>query len=937
MSELTEIKLDDVEIDCNMALDDDINSMDLDITNGVFFSQCEDKPGNGMINNPFFMGIFETPLKVFDKKTLYSNYKKCYVLCTRDNIVMTDDDKTHLLKFYDKTIPSGDLAYFSKFYTLVESSVKLLKTNEHYYKTVIINTDHNILQQFNSKNYVFNNFDELVIILPELTEKIVAIYSEIYKPMSFNNSVFDKILIDSYYNNNGFCPDYNRIRTELISLPESNFWTYQHNCNFNITSSFKARKFNYDGEHINDVVIVRSKNTLDSRDFQVKEFIQRFESTANNDSDDDDLEMNNYGMKLEKAPKLQPQSSIPFLRNYTYVDMSLALKTNNRTYYAKNNDLELSPGTLTIEYINNIFSNLNVYTHERQLYDLFNTLLISKEYCHLVINNSVVLDKMKIIINKYYDLYRYLFGYAWTCMYMEECIFKTLSTKNMRHIFDINTASKLPIFPVISSDLHSNPYLVLPINSSDLDSETNCMSLPMNVDSFEDEFGVCDLQTFQKRFNLFSFGDSNTNILNGLNWNNIAISGSVIPACLHKKSQLVKLVSIDGISNISEDEVWQTYFNHYYNDSDIDLMVNLPTMYEFLDKINDIIQCINVNLDNPKIQILTKKSFSILISHDFIKQHLSEIQKLVNYEITFEEILQNPSTMALKDYFYKIYIDEKLKLTEIQKMRYDDSSELYQQYMTPTSIDDMNIYIISEIYNKKKYINDCEIVLKNEKNGIAIKINESVRIKLTSSKLLHDIECFRTQTEDFFGTVARFHLPCVRAFYTGNNVYMLPSCFTAMSTGINIDYKYFAGIRDPIDILNKYKARGFGTILNSEEKNHMTLYNTEIKSGKWFDVYKSFDKNKYLGFQSINSLVYKPLVYLQNILPEAVYCTLPEIKTFNSNSDVINYMKKHKNYDDTKMMIDTMKLRTYSKDGSINKMKKWILEARYDNNVSNTV
>ena len=46
---------------------------------------------------------------------------------------------------------------------------------------------------------------------------------------------------------------------------------------------------------------------------------------------------------------------------------------------------------------------------------------------------------------------------------------------------------------------------------------------------------------------------------------------------------------------------------------------------------------------------------------------------------------------------------------------------------------------------------------------------------------------------------------------------MTPSCISAHLTYMNIDYKYFAGSKDPIEIINKYRMRGFGTWLNKNE------------------------------------------------------------------------------------------------------------------------
>ena len=55
-----------------------------------------------------------------------------------------------------------------------------------------------------------------------------------------------------------------------------------------------------------------------------------------------------------------------------------------------------------------------------------------------------------------------------------------------------------------------------------------------------------------------------------------------------------------------------------------------------------------------------------------------------------------------------------------------------------------------------------------------------------------EFEMFRFKGDDFYRIVARFHLPCVRSYYDGHDVHILPSALTAMFTNVNIDYKYFS-------------------------------------------------------------------------------------------------------------------------------------------------
>jgi hypothetical protein len=63
-----------------------------------------------------------------------------------------------------------------------------------------------------------------------------------------------------------------------------------------------------------------------------------------------------------------------------------------------------------------------------------------------------------------------------------------------------------------------------------------------------------------------------------------------------------------------------------------------------------------------------------------------------------------------------------------------------------------------------------------------------------------------------------FHVPCVRAYYTKQNnignVFMVPSCITAMMSGINIDMRIFHSLTSPYEIIAKYNSRGFRIMLN---------------------------------------------------------------------------------------------------------------------------
>jgi hypothetical protein len=229
------------------------------------------------------------------------------------------------------------------------------------------------------------------------------------------------------------------------------------------------------------------------------------------------------------------------------------------------------------------------------------------------------------------------------------------------------------------------------------------------------------------------------------------------------------------------------------------------------------------------------------------------------------------------------------------------------------------------------YINDYrdkDNKVPDEKNFMVLKMSENVKFKIRSTKMRHSIEAFRAKSRDFFALVARFHLPCVRAYYVGTNVYMLPSCITALMTGINMDYKYFAGIRDPIDILNKYRMRGFGTILNDNEKHHMLYYNGHVD--KFGGMFKADVKlpDAFFGSKKLDADIFKPKVFIDK-LPKDIYQPKPH-NYIMTQQDVVNYYKAKTGYDPLESGINMFRFRTINKEGYVEPLKKWVMNAFYE-------
>jgi hypothetical protein len=192
-------------------------------------------------------------------------------------------------------------------------------------------------------------------------------------------------------------------------------------------------------------------------------------------------------------------------------------------------------------------------------------------------------------------------------------------------------------------------------------------------------------------------------------------------------------------------------------------------------------------------------------------------------------------------------------------------------------------------------------------NHCVIKIAESVRYKITSTRINKTFEIFKIRDKDFFNTVANFHFPCVRAYYQGTNVYMLPSCVTAMQIGLNIEYKYFAGIRNPLEIINKYIQRGFGVVLNKYE---MKL---------WIDNYK-------IPENADGDLSIVGIKTLRNHIYNLDQTKIKDTKTFLNNDDIKIYYKKYSK----NSCVDFTKMTTINKSGDINKFNHGFVQLCYD-------
>tara|TARA_B110000208_G_C11784580_1_gene435136 strand:+ start:630 stop:3086 length:2457 start_codon:yes stop_codon:yes gene_type:complete len=813
------------------------------------------------INNPF-RSIYNKQIEINDEKyklhdtSIISKLKKKYnrILILYSNI------NINILEY--KTFTKEDYDSFCKNLKLIEGHFNMLYNNFHRFNLLIVDK---IYLEIIETSTELNN-EELIISFFGIKEDYLKLYLEQYIPKNTLDKYLNLKEINDFVDHDYKSISYN-LNNMLYNLEESNYWSMLKNCNLNITIPFYERKFDKEINKITNEKVLKLMKQLEN-------------------SDDDYL----LFMK----------------RNSLYTDISSSIM--NKGYYTYmisdkyNNDYEK---------IYNIIINIK---NNKELYLIVMNLLVSKEYCHLIINNYQVMkylshvnEKNESFIKKYYVIFKYVLSYCWISLYMEESIKKSMIVENDRFVFSINTANLLPNFPFSVNNPYTNPYFTVLIDKDIVNIKNNllgvgCCELKNTTRMNKN---IVTLEQFKKRLQIFSNTDfSNSNIFENINWNNIAITGSIITACLPTINPLMYYFNtIDNI-NIT-DNIFLKYIDHFYNTSDLDIMCNKDNIFEFIDKANEVYTCISNNIQNidknVKTIIIPYYSTYININENFINK------KLVKEDLTLEFIIKNLNNTRIRDKIFKYY--KKWKLKEIEK--YIDTE-----------------YFTKDIYNIYFNFNKNIIIRFNKIQEEDIKIYENLKFKIKANKILkRDIEFFKISYPSFFSTVSKFHLPCVRAYYKGDDVKILPSCITAMMTFINIDYKYFAGTSSPYEIINKYRFRGFGTILNDNEKIKLVNYSKNVK--KWQDKYNITNNiqsiNNVFGIININKIIDSVFYGMNRCINPNIILVINDVTIFEE------YKKRHiksKNYSYIKSYIDINIIR---KNGYITPFKKYLLESFYDN------
>lgn len=723
------------------------------------------------------------------------------------------------------------------------------------------------------------------------------------------------VLIDDYYLSKIKEDDYNdmNLLLPLVNLSESLYKKYikQYMNDVKIDDYLYIKTINsfYNNKSVNKNYLSKLLLNMDSTDYWVNvnklnltgKFIEReFNLTLSNKIKD--MKIRNLLNDLNKIPKEGDNYLNYIYRNDVHVDISLVLKNNGYNLYYLDNNLDY-----TVDSLNNILDDLE---DEYEIYNLLVSLLISKKYCHLVLKNIKLLRKFNYLIDKYSLAIKYAMCYAWLCMYSEECIKKTYINEEDRFVFRIDEAYNLPRFTFKLDELRSNPYYSFLVSDDIVNLKSNIMGV--NVDSLR--LGVCNLVEFRRRCNIFISGDEGINILDGVDMSNLGITGSIIPACVTLFNPLQS--KFDNLGR---------YYDEYYCNSDIDVICNIECNNDFIERVYKFYNELELNynnLYNDSLSIEGYKNTVIIVNDIFINNNI------ICDKYGYDYILENLDMFEIKELFYDRYLRDKIsdneKYFNCRKWKDDRYNILFKIEL----LNNLKIVFLKsgEEYNEKFNFTNELFMFK-----------ESIKFKIFGVKLNHNFEIFKTKYPvSFFSVISKFHLPCVRGYYDGDDVYLLPSCVSAANTLINLDYKYFAGTTDPIEIINKYRTRGYSTILNDGEKIKFIKYILSVeRTSLMYDnpsIKKQKEVESMLGYIDVNSKFFnqRETLYKYYLNNKPVELDYKDVKMDykwrdDNNQELDNIVLKNKD------LLKIIDLNLMDNNGYIKPVKKWYFDALYEN------
>jgi hypothetical protein len=839
--------------------------------------------------NPFFIEFNNYELAHINNIGLSTKFQRTLILCLagelKKNITNSKNFDAQVQIICNSHVSPHDLNIIKDHFTLISCPIEFVFKKTHRMSSKIVSSDD--LQQFNHNNIKLYS-EEIVVIMINTYENILRDYVKLY---DYRQNIIDmfprKLLFDIYKNDDSNV--LKKFRTQMFS--GDNYWSNKFNCALNMTSYYNSRRFSYKG-----MIQHNAKN--------------KKELNTNNKID-------NYNEFM--------------IGRTTYTDISKAVRFKDYVLYVPPKE------TITREQVNNMYK---ICATEHDVYVLTSSILMSVNNFHHVLNNKTVLEQLntpnsfgvwmknKSFMMRYAVIMKYLIGYCWLAFYIEEALKNKDITDKDRFVYDADTACQLPFFPYLTSDPHLNPYLPILVSHNILNNTNNMWGLKM-IEGYQ--YQIANTKEFIENFNIFTTGFANKNILDGIDWSNIVVSGSSMTACSLKKHPALVRYAGNHVSQKNQ------LYNDLYKDSDIDVIVYNDDIFEYINKVINIHTTIKENVKSyykrNDVSITATKSLVFIVSTEYMKQ------KYPQYDLDY--IIANMDKTCFKEKFYQTYINLKIENNDVERIKLGKSFQsIYEHHFSLVNVSEMRIFLVNDVLDKYKQNNyDNEYYIRQnsaakpsdkkfkDTSPVLMKISEGLKFHISSSSIKHSLELFRIKSPEWFSIVSRFHVPTVRMYFDGKNVRMLPSKITTDMTFMNLDYKYFAGTKDPGDIIIKNASRFVGLFLNNVELHNVTRYCSESK--KWKSVTK--DSKIPLGGMGIQDNITKPGLFdsVENkIDSDRIKYENVDYKYVMTDEQFINEYKNRFGYSSDDSSINLLKLKTINKKGFVEPLNvMYVVEA----------
>ena len=560
--------------------------------------------------------------------------------------------------------------------------------------------------------------------------------------------------------------------------------------------------------------------------------------------------------------------------------------TINNSSYIKNDN---------IKYNDIIISLIKYITKNKPecLSLLVSQLLSNKFYISCLLKSKYIL---KVLLDKKLYIGEAITK-AFKILYNIEILMENSIKQDDEIVFDINTANLLPNY---SSD-NLNPYNIY--NDKLGFTMNNFISGLSNSKIIKFKNRIANLDEFKKQMNVFISRDVNINLFENIDLSkyNATIVGSIIPACCIINHPLMyHFMDIDV--KFSSNEYWKKldrFYAEYYPNSDIDIMLYSKNKFDYVINANNfinklVLECAKKQnkIDNIKNYKVKKKiSVRIILTKDIIKKEFKNI--LVNdikkyKSLSLENIIKMNNTdkkIATNIYnivnnlfvsnYSSIYKNNYNKLTSEEKQKVDYSENIeFQDIKNIVGNNNIDIEFHIRLHNK-------------------FSICWSWKYSIESVYLWHNFEIFNSREKEPFSLVSNFHLNCVKGYYTNidskkDNVFLLPSCIIALQSFYNVNMSYFHGKTNKYEIINKYRMRGFGTILN---KTDITKIKKFIKENKfWRNLYNpKLELNKDL---KLGNILFQPRLRNIDAYNTSKYFLDSFYQDLYHNKNMVLFLKK---------------------------------------------